>query len=161
MGTDISQFNERAQRHIRQDMAKTWGASSGGKIGPAVPVTSGARPLPPIPGYSDQPATAALSFATEEAALNKTERLFLAYLRQTNWQWIGIQSVTLKIGDNCRYTPDFPAIKAGTLTFFEVKGFWRDDARVKIKVAARTFPWARFVAVRRKKGSWVFETIKP
>ena len=87
--------------------------------------------------------------------------MFLAYLRQTNWQWIGIQSVTLKIGDNCRYTPDFPAIKAGTLTFFEVKGFWRDDARVKIKVAARTFPWARFVAVRRKKGSWVFETIKP
>jgi hypothetical protein len=42
----------------------------------------------------------------------------------------------------------------------EVKGFWTDDARVKIKVAASQFPVA-FIAVRRigkaKGGGWDIE----
>ena len=46
------------------------------------------------------------------------------------------------------------------LEFHEVKGFWRDDARVKIKVAAEHFPF-KFVAVRKKKlsegGGWDVE----
>jgi hypothetical protein len=45
----------------------------------------------------------------------------------------------------------------GVLEMHEVKGFWQDDARVKIKVAASIYPF-RFVAVtaRAKKhgGGW-------
>lgn len=99
---------------------------------------------------------------TDEAKLNKTERAFLAYLRSFPDSVVGIQNITLKLGDDCRYTPDFWEVGSGaTFTFFEVKGFWRDDARVKIKVAARLFPWAKFVAVQRNKTCWDFETIKP
>ena len=48
----------------------------------------------------------------------------------------------------------------GILEMHEVKGFWQDDARVKIKVAASIYPF-RFVAVkaRAKKhgGGWEVE----
>jgi hypothetical protein len=35
----------------------------------------------------------------------------------------------------------------------EVKGFWQDDARVKIKVAASIYPF-KFIAVKKAKGGW-------
>ena len=38
----------------------------------------------------------------------------------------------------------------------EVKGFWQDDARVKIKVAADLYP-IRFLAVMKKKSEWQIE----
>jgi len=101
---------------------------------------------------------------TDEQKLNKTERAFLEFLRSRDTGWIGVQNVTLKIGDDCRYTPDFLVITQGwepPVVFYECKGFWRDDARVKIKVAARQFPWAKFIAVQRIKGQWRFEEIKP
>jgi hypothetical protein len=68
------------------------------------------------------------------------------------------EAVTLKLAHDCRYTPDFLVQLAdGALECHECKGFWRDDARVKIKVAADKFPF-RFVAVKklRKKdgGGW-------
>lgn len=108
-------------------------------------------------------ATFSLRPTADEAKLNQTERLFYAHLKHiVTPLYMGVQSITLKLADDCRYTPDFWAvIVQGTFTFYEVKGFWRDDARVKIKVAARTFPWAEFVAVQRIKKEWKFENIKP
>lgn len=98
----------------------------------------------------------------DESRLNKTEKLFLSDLRMRQTSVIGIQSITLKLGDDCRYTPDFWEVDGvGNFTFYEVKGFWRDDARVKIKVAARLFPWARFYAVQRLQGRWKYEQIRP
>lgn len=98
--------------------------------------------------------------------MNKTEAAFASRLRLM--QLAGeihsfkFTDVTLKIGDDCRYTPDFMVLENdGTMTFYEVKGFWRDDARVKIKVAARTFPMFRFVAVQYQKKQWIREEIKP
>lgn len=61
---------------------------------------------------------------------------------------------TFKLADDTRYTPDFCVIEPdGTVVFHETKGFWRDDAYVKIKVAADMFPF-RFVAFEKvpKKG---------
>ena len=57
--------------------------------------------------------------------------------------------------------PDFAVLPAdGVLEIHEVKGFWQDDARVKIKVAASLYPF-RFVAMkaRAKKhgGGWEAE----
>jgi len=64
------------------------------------------------------------------------------------------ESVTLKIAQDCRYTPDFMVVnKDLEIEFHEVKGFWQDDAKVKIKVAAAKFPF-RFVAIKLEKGQW-------
>ena len=64
------------------------------------------------------------------------------------------EAYTLKLADNCRYTPDFMVLLPdGTMQFHEVKGFWMDDAKVKIKVAARQFPHI-FLAIRKTKDGW-------
>ena len=58
---------------------------------------------------------------------------------------------------------EFPLVVTadGLLQYHEVKGFWRDDARVKIKVAARLFRDRKFIAVQWKAKRWVFEVISP
>jgi hypothetical protein len=73
--------------------------------------------------------------------------------------WWGFEAMTLRLADRTRYTPDFAVLvcngRGGEIShylqFHECKGFWRDDARVKIKVAAEMFPF-RFIAVRKRKG---------
>lgn len=63
--------------------------------------------------------------------------------------WYVFEGVTLKLARDTRYTPDFFVMLADdTLECHECKGFWEDDAKVKIKVAAQLFPF-RFVAVRK------------
>ena len=66
-----------------------------------------------------------------------------------------------KLAKKCFYTPDVMVmLPDGQLEVHEVKGFWEDDARVKIKTAADKFP-LKFVAIKKaaKKngGGWVFE----
>ena len=117
-------------------------------------------------GVTPGPATnhiliATVKQSTDEQKLNKLERAWLAVMRQRNYAEIGIQSITLKIGNDTRYTPDFSAVVDGVFTFFETKGFFRDDAKVKIKVTARQFRWARFVLVEKTKGQWKEAEIKP
>jgi len=61
--------------------------------------------------------------------------------------------------DGADYLPardDKRLLASGELECHEVKGFWRDDARVKIKVAASIYPF-RFVAVRKVKGGFTVE----
>lgn len=99
---------------------------------------------------------------TDEEKLNKTEKAYLAYLRGLNPQWLGIQNVTLKLADDTRYTPDFVAIdNCGIFHAREVKGFFRDDAKVKIKVAARQFTWIRFTLAFKDGNGWRHEEVKP
>ena len=45
--------------------------------------------------------------------------------------------------------------------FHETKGFWREAARVRIRVAADLYPWWRFVGVQFKKGEWIYEEFRP
>lgn len=74
--------------------------------------------------------------------------------------WWVFESITLKLAQDTRYTPDFVVMRAdGLLECHEVKGFWQDDAKVKIKVAAEKFPF-RFLAVRKlpKKDGGGWET---
>lgn len=96
-----------------------------------------------------------------EENLNKTERAYLDELRSnSDCLAIHIQAITLVLGYDCRYTPDFITIdRNGACKAHEVKGFWRDDARVKIKVAARTYRWISFVAIQKKKSEWYYEEI--
>ena len=75
--------------------------------------------------------------------------------------WFAYEAIKLRLADNTFYTPDFFVMAAdGSLECHEIKGFWEDDARVKIKVAATLFPF-KFVAVSKAKkadgGGWVIE----
>jgi hypothetical protein len=99
----------------------------------------------------------------DESKLNKLESAWLAVLcADITLAWVGVHALTFKIGDDCRYTPDFIALNLdGELIAYETKGFMRDDARVKLKVAARMFPFVGFVLVERKAGAWICTEIKP
>ena len=122
------------------------------------------QPLPEPVAQSDEIKTSfEIAPMSVEDDLNKTEAAYLDEL-QSNDQYVAVhtQGITLLLGANCRYTPDFFTIdKEGKAVFHEVKGFWRDDARVKIKVAARMYRWAKFIAVQKQKSDWVYEEIKP
>lgn len=100
--------------------------------------------------------------SNDEAKLNKTERAWLDELRIRNPKFLGVQSMTFKLGDDCRYTPDFVEIsQEDKFIAWEVKGFMRDDALVKLKVAARMFPFLDFYIVKRIKGSWETKKVNP
>ena len=94
--------------------------------------------------------------------MNKTEAAYDKHLWELRYAgevlWHKFEAVKLRLADNTFYTCDFCILaKDGILEMHEVKGFWQDDARVKIKVAASLYPF-RFVAVkaRAKKngGGW-------
>jgi hypothetical protein len=61
--------------------------------------------------------------------------------------WWSYEAIKFRLAKATYYTPDFVVMMPdGELQCHEVKGFWRDDARVKIKVVAEVFP-ITFVAV--------------
>jgi len=97
--------------------------------------------------------------------MNKTEAAYARHLetrkRVGEVLWYRFEGLKLRLADNTFYSPDFAVMLAdGSLECHEVKGFWVDDARVKIKVAADQYPM-RFIAVkvRAKKdgGGWKLE----
>jgi hypothetical protein len=74
-----------------------------------------------------------------------------------DWRYAPLRLV---LADRTTYEPDFFVIASDySVELHEVKGFWRDDARVKIKVAARNFPWFKFIAVqhKNKRSGWTYE----
>ena len=98
-------------------------------------------------------------------AMNKTEAAYEAHLALLQHageiQWRKFEGLKLRLADNTFYTPDFAVMAAdGVIECHEVKGFWQDDARAKIKVAADLYPF-RFLAVRAKAkkdgGGWAVE----
>jgi hypothetical protein len=96
-----------------------------------------------------------LGISKDEAKLNKTERAYLAHLRRNPHVWIGVQNITVKLADDCRLTPDFAVLYPnGTLAMIDVKGFQREDAFIKMKVAARQFPMFLFYIVTRSGMMW-------
>ena len=85
--------------------------------------------------------------------MNKTEAAYAdmlaARLHIGEILWFRFESFKLRLADSTFYTPDFAVITAaGATEFHEVKGFWTDDARAKIKIAAAQYPF-RFVAIQR------------
>lgn len=96
---------------------------------------------------------------------NKTEaayeKVLHARLLTGEIAWYRFEGVKLRLADNTFYTPDYAVMLLdGAMEMHEVKGYWEDDARVKIKVAAEMYPF-RFIAVkpRAKKdgGGWLTE----
>jgi hypothetical protein len=90
--------------------------------------------------------------------MNKTEAKYAALLEQQKGAgeilWWAFEPMNLRLAAKCFYRVDFLVMnKIGLLECREVKGFWTDDALVKIKVAAETFPFA-FKAFQLVKGEW-------
>lgn len=93
---------------------------------------------------------------------NKTEAAYAEHLEREKQTgavlWYRFEGLKLRLADNTFYTPDFAVMAAdGVMECREVKGFWQDDARAKIKIAADQYPF-RFIAVRAKPkkdgGGW-------
>lgn len=109
----------------------------------------------------------------DRGGLNKTEAAFDAHLRANAMRPLR-EGLTLRLGNGVRYSPDFVVITDATnghavpvceIRCYEVKGFMRDDAAVKVKVAASLFPLFAFYLVtkRTKKqgGGWSIERVLP
>lgn len=97
--------------------------------------------------------------------MNKTEEAYrdtLNTLMQSGAVlWFKFEGLKLRLADNTFYTPDFAVmLSTGEMECHEVKGFWQDDARAKIKIAADLYPF-RFIAVKpeakKRGGGWITE----
>src|SRR5574343_155185 len=85
---------------------------------------------------------------------NKLEAAYEKYLEERKQAgeilWYKFEGIKLRLADNCFYNPDFAVmLKSGEIEIHECKGFMREDAAVKIKVAAEEYPF-RFVLVYAK-----------
>ena len=97
--------------------------------------------------------------------MNKTEQAYAATLEQRRHAgevaWFKFEGIKLRLADNTFYSPDFAVMLAdGQLEMHEVKGYWLDDARAKIKIAADLYP-IRFLAIqvkpKKEGGGWSVE----
>ena len=94
-------------------------------------------------------------------AMNATEARYAAHLelrkRVCEIAWFRFEGWKFRLADSTFYTPDFAVMLTdGSLEAHEIKGFWADDARVKIKVAAEMYP-VRFIALKSAKDGWEIE----
>jgi hypothetical protein len=94
--------------------------------------------------------------------MNKLEAEYAQFLEARKHAreilWYDFECVTLRLGDDCRYTPDFTIMLSnGEIEMHETKGFLRDDAAVKIRAAAERYPF-RFFMIRKipqkQGGGW-------
>lgn len=100
------------------------------------------------------------------ARMNKTERAYAIYLEAQRraggiilWRY---ERLTLKLADDTRYTPDFYVLLPdGQIQLVETKGFFRDDAKVKLKVAATEFPEFHFWLALKDGSGFTLTAIDP
>lgn len=97
---------------------------------------------------------------------NKTEQWFenevlKPQLHDGRIFWYAFEVFKVRIAKATYYTPDFLVLPDNQeLTVYEVKGHWRDDARVKFKAAAEIIPVMHWIAcIRKKSGYWEYEKL--
>ena len=61
-------------------------------------------------------------------------------------------AINLRLGPNLHYRPDFFVVYPDRCKFVEIKGFLRDDARVKFITATQTYPYFDWVMIKAGKG---------
>lgn len=95
----------------------------------------------------------------EKGAMNGTEKAYASLLELQKRAGAILdyrfEAVKLRLADLTFYSPDFLVVKEDCFELHEVKGgFIRDDAMVKIKVAAESFPWIKFMLCQYKGKQW-------
>lgn len=136
--SDIDKFNPKIRQAIHyqlkeQDTLRVLKES--GKT------TSRKAPLPPPDKYRSDLER---QYAARLELLRKAgEILYWAY-----------EPFALPLASDCKYTPDFLVIMAdGSVQIHECKGWWRDDAKVKFKVARDRYScWRWFVVTKDGHG---------
>lgn len=148
--------------HLKHLSFDEWLQDRGGGVGSKpVAATVVTEPKLSLPGRERH----------EAGRMNKLEGRYAQHLelRRTAGEirYYLFEAVKLRLAAATFWTPDFvvamPDGAAYPIELHEVKGHWEDDARVKIKVAAREFASLfRVVAVRWDKGAkdWKFEEFK-
>ena len=111
-----------------------------------------------------EPARLAIARLEPTREMNKLEQAYaedLGLLLSTGMirRWY-FESMKFRLADNTWYTPDFIVINnEGHLEAHEVKGFLRDDAAVKFKVAAALYAWLKWIMIKRRPkkdgGGWI------
>lgn len=100
--------------------------------------------------------------AKKPGEMNSLEKAYAKVLEERRLvgevvEWF-YEKVTLVLANRTRFTPDFLVRLANDeLEFHETKGFMRDDAAVKLKVAADQFPFRFYLIYRipkKKGGGW-------
>jgi len=97
--------------------------------------------------------------------MNKTEKAYADHLsllqRAGELLWFRFEGVKLRLADNTFLTVDFAVMSAsGLLEMIDVKGspaIFSEDAKVKMKVAADTYPFVFkvvFPIPKRDGGGW-------
>lgn len=125
------------------------------KLDPEAQQLLNAQPLGPAPKKRIRQRTTPRS--------NKLEAEFGDYLKGSHsGSMIYEQAITLSLANGVRYTPDWVIIRAIGVFCYEVKGrhAW-DDAIVKLKVAATTFPNWHWQLTWKDGGEWQFQTVEP
>ena len=87
---------------------------------------------------------------------NKTEaeygQLLEARKRMGEIKDYGFERMKLRLADDVLYIPDYDAVlDDNTVEIHEVKGFLRDDARIKIYTAARMYPHFKFWLIKKRR----------
>jgi hypothetical protein len=99
---------------------------------------------------------------------NKTERRFeIEFLEPWKHEKsiadYYFEEIKLKLANGVLYIPDYAVIEEiGALTIYEVKGgFIREDAKIKLKVAASQFKHFKFYLAQYDKGEWAITRVWP
>ena len=120
----------------------------------------------PVSGPSTKSKAAAPGRVTKAAdGMNKLERAYSVELENqrlagliSSWKF---EAMKLRLANRTTYSPDFfVVLPDGRMEHHETKGFMRDDAHVKLKVAASQFPMFTFRLVKRKAGAWIITEVK-
>lgn len=70
------------------------------------------------------------------------------------------EGLRFQIGNGAWFTPDFPTLLAtGEMVIYEVKGFRRPASIVRIKAAAKQYPFKFFIVTKQKDGGWKYDEI--
>jgi hypothetical protein len=125
----------------------------------------------PVPPQAITPQAAIIRQATKDRR-NKLEKQFEA--EQLYWRRLRGEldrythnAPTLPLANGVTYKPDYYASKDGKVLIYEVKGekrngkvVARDDAVVKIKVAAKEWPEFDFFLTWKDADGWKYQEVK-
>jgi hypothetical protein len=124
-------------------------------------------PIDPTPPNRPEPPKNRLR--QDRKGMNKTEAEFGEYLAGYggfNSKDLQPQALGFRLANGCVYWPDWVGVDGnGQHHVWEVKGFMRDDAAVKIKVASRLFRSFHFYLVtkiaKKRGGGWDIQRVLP
>lgn len=126
------------------------------------------------PLFTSEPAKPAATGRLPKPAMNKNEAAYSAHLQRLYLAgeilWRGFEAITIKLGPDCRLTPDFLVMYPnGRMELHDCKGrtkikvgkkaggskfYAEEDALVKARVVAGNFVIPIFFVWKEKNGEW-------